>query len=152
MQRILILLLVSVIIFEARPAAAVMILVAAGAALAVSHRLPGRETAPLHPLRMLRFVPWFLFQSVLGGLDVAMRAFRGARALSPSLVEYPLRIRGPVIRVIFANTVSLMPGTLTARFSGDHLTVHALDDSVDIARRLAEVEARVGRAFGEELR
>jgi multicomponent Na+:H+ antiporter subunit E len=100
---------------------------------------------------MLRFIPWFLLQSVLGGLDVALRAFRGPRVLNPSLIEYPTRIRGPVIRVIFANTVSLMPGTLTARFHGDHLTVHVLDDAPNVTARLTEVEARVGRAFGEDL-
>lgn len=151
MQRILILLLVSAVIFEARPGSLLPLLLAAAAALVVSTRLPGRETATLHPARMLRFVPWFLGQSVLGGLDVALRAFRGGDALRPGLVEYTTRLQRPVVRVIFANTVSLMPGTLTARLHGDRLTVHTLDEGGDVAGKLAEVEGSVGRAFGEAL-
>ncbi|HSJ25241.1 MAG TPA: Na+/H+ antiporter subunit E [Longimicrobiales bacterium] len=150
MQRILILLVVSAVIFEARPGSLVPLLLAAAAALLVSVRLPHRETALLNPLRMLRFLPWFLSQSVLGGLDVALRAFRGRRALNPGLVEYTTRLQRPIVRVIFANTVSLMPGTLTAQLHGDHLTVHALDHCADIVTRLAEVEHHVGRAFGED--
>jgi multicomponent Na+:H+ antiporter subunit E len=149
MQRIVVLLIVCVVIFEARPGSAAAVVLAAAVALLVSTRLPGRETAPLHPLRLLRFAPWFLLQSVLGGVDVAARAFRGGTGLSPGLVEYTTRLQRPVVRVIFANTVSLMPGTLTARLIGDTLTVHALDDGADVAARLAVVEARVGRAFGE---
>lgn len=149
MQRVLILLIVSAIVFEARPGAAGALVLAAAAGLLVSMHLPGRDTAPLRPLGMLRFIPWFLLQSLLGGVDVALRAVRGPRALSPGVVTYEMRIRSPVVRVIMANTISLMPGTLTARLEGPHLHVHALDTREEVTARLAEVEARVAKAFGE---
>jgi multicomponent Na+:H+ antiporter subunit E len=149
MQRILILLVVSLVVFQARPGATGAVLVAAAAGLAASAALPRREMALLHPLRMLRFIPWFLVHSFLGGLDVAQRAFRGSSALRPGVVRYRTRIRQPVVRVIFANTVSLMPGTLTARLRDDTLWVHVLDEDTDVAGKLAQVEGAVRRAFGE---
>jgi multicomponent Na+:H+ antiporter subunit E len=151
MQRIVILLVVSAIVFEARPGAAGAVLLAAAAGLLASTRLPGRETVPLHPLGFLRFAPWFLLHSFLGGLDVALRAFRGPSSLHPGLVTYESVIREPVVRVIFANTVSLMPGTLTARLEGSTLEVHVLDGGADVASKLAEVEAAVQRAFSRSI-
>jgi multicomponent Na+:H+ antiporter subunit E len=150
MQRIVILLAVSVAIFEARADAVIPLVLAAAAALLASRLLPGRDAAPLQPLRLLAFLPWFLLQSARGGADVAVRAFRGPAAVRPGFVAYRTRIRQPLVRVIFANTVSLMPGTFTAQLDGAELLVHTLDERADVHDRLARIEDRVCRAFGGE--
>jgi multicomponent Na+:H+ antiporter subunit E len=149
MQHSLILLLAGIVIFEARPATVPFLLLAVAAAMLAHTRLPSRSRTPLHPLPLAAFIPWFLKHSVLGGVDVALRAFRGPRALSPGIIGFTTRIDHPVARAIFANTVSLMPGTLTARLAGSRLVVHTLDDREDVTAQLALVEERVARAFGE---
>jgi multicomponent Na+:H+ antiporter subunit E len=50
-----------------------------------------------------------------------------------------------------ANTVSLLPGTLSAEFDEKHLRVHALDQTGAFALKLAMIEARVARVFGLNL-
>jgi len=50
--------------------------------------------------------------------------------------------------VLFANSVSLAPGTLSARVEEEGLTVHVLDLSQPTCARLAALETRVGAIFG----
>jgi multicomponent Na+:H+ antiporter subunit E len=150
MRRILALLLVSAAIFEARAEAMFFIVAAAVAGALVSGRLPGRAMLPLRPLRLLAFVPYFALQSARGGIDVAVRALRWPYTLRPGFLTYDVRIEHPVLRVIFANAVSLMPGTFTAHLEGNRLTVHALDTKAGLTPRLVELERRLSHAFGED--
>ncbi|MDQ3315904.1 MAG: Na+/H+ antiporter subunit E [Actinomycetota bacterium] len=43
-------------------------------------------------LGTLRFVPFFLRQSLVGGADVALRALRPSLPLAPDFLEYRLRL------------------------------------------------------------
>jgi len=61
----------------------------------------------------LRFVPFFLMRSLLGGADVAWRALHPGMPIAPDLIAYPLRLPPGLPRVFMVNTVSLLPGTLS---------------------------------------
>ena len=54
-------------------------------------------------------------------------------------------------RVFMANTVSLLPGTLSAELDEEHLHVHVLDQTGDLTSELAVMESRVTRLFGLNL-
>jgi multicomponent Na+:H+ antiporter subunit E len=99
-------------------------------------------------LGLLRFVPFFLRESLRGGLDVARRILRPAMRVNPGFCHYRLRLQGQAARLLFLNTVSLLPGTLSAELDGDVLRVHALDTGADIdgeLRALEDISAGVYR-------
>lgn len=50
-----------------------------------------------------------------------------------------------------ANTVSLLPGTLSAELDEEHLHVHILDHTGAFSSELMVIEARVARLFGLNL-
>ena len=100
----------------------------------------------------LRFVPFFLIRSLLGGADVAWRAFHPSLPIAPDLIEYPLRLSPGLPRVFMANTVSLLPGTLSAALDRNVLKVHVLDCRRGVLAELKVVEQRVARMFGTSLR
>jgi len=50
-----------------------------------------------------------------------------------------------------ANTVSLLPGTLSAELDEEHLRVHILDHTGDFASELTLIEAHVAQLFGLNL-
>jgi multicomponent Na+:H+ antiporter subunit E len=152
MLRIVTLLLVSVAIFEGIGRGSAALVAAAAAAALVTTRLPARAPVRLRPLRLLQELPWLAAHAARGGIDVALRSLQPRLALRPGFVEYGLRVRDPVARVIFANAVSLMPGTFTARLDGTRLLVHVLDERSEVLPHLARVEQRVARLFGEEIR
>ncbi len=107
----------------------------------VSWSLPG----------IVRFVPFFLWRSLYGGVDVARRALHPRLPISPELFEHRWRLPPGLPRVFMANTVSLLPGTLSAELDEEHLHVHVLDHTGAFASELAVIEARVARLFGLSL-
>jgi multicomponent Na+:H+ antiporter subunit E len=104
----------------------------------------------LRPLALMRFLPLFFWRSLAGAWDVALRALRPRRRLHPGLADYEMRLRGGLPRVFFANTVSLLPGTLSADIRGSTLRVHMLQDSPDARAGLAKLESEVARLFASE--
>jgi multicomponent Na+:H+ antiporter subunit E len=116
-----------------------VIAVAAATALSVAIYPPGRWT-----LRgVLRFIPYFLVESVRGGLDVALRAFRPGPQVTPDFIEYEFTGSDPQVRLLVANAMSLMPGTLAARVHDHSVIVHLLDVTSSATRIPAELDARV---------
>lgn len=96
---------------------------------------------------VMGFVPFFLWHSLKGGVDVAWRAFHPRMPITPELIEYPLRLPPGLPRVILVNTVSLLPGTLSAKLGGQVLKVHVLDSLGDFLAELEALEQRVGCMF-----
>jgi multicomponent Na+:H+ antiporter subunit E len=96
---------------------------------------------------VMGFVPFFLWHSLKGGVDVAWRAFHPRMPITPELIEYPLRLPPGLPRVILINTVSLLPGTLSVEVGGQVLKVHVLDSLGDFLAELEVLEQRVGCMF-----
>jgi len=106
-----------------------------------------------HAGELVRFLPYFLWQSLRGGLDVSLRALRPSLPVHPGLIEYPLRLTDPAARVFFAWVVSLLPGTATVGLTTDHAIIHALDTkTLPITESLRDLEQRVAAMFGERWR
>ena len=94
-----------------------------------------------------RFIPFFVLRSLQGGIDVACRAFDPRLPITPNLIEYPLQIPAGVARVVMINTVSLLPGTLSADLHKNVLCVHILDNKNDVATDLVAIEQYVAQIF-----
>ena len=67
--------------------------------------------------------------------------------LNPAMVEYPLRLASSAARNLFAGTVSLLPGTLSAELGDDRLFVHVLDVGRPFEQELQTIEDRVAGIF-----
>ncbi|NEX18967.1 Na+/H+ antiporter subunit E [Thiorhodococcus mannitoliphagus] len=114
-------------------------------------QLVGDSRAP-SAARTLGFVLFFLRESVRAGVDVASRILRPRMRISPGFQTYRMRLADPSARVLFIDSISLLPGTLSADLvHREEIRVHALDATLDLAPELADLERRVGRLFGEEL-
>lgn len=98
-----------------------------------------------------RFLLFFISRSFLGGVDVARRALDPRLPIAPELVEYSIRLPPGLPCAFMANTVSLLPGTLTANVDSRCLTVHVLDGRKDIKSGLMDVELKVATLFGVSL-
>ncbi|WP_198265234.1 Na+/H+ antiporter subunit E [sulfur-oxidizing endosymbiont of Gigantopelta aegis] len=98
-------------------------------------------------LGILKFIPFFLWHSLLGGVDTARRVLRFRMQISPGMHDYPWSLPPGMPRVFMANTVSLFPGTMSAELTEDYLRVHVLDDSSDFISELRAVEQSVAILF-----
>lgn len=96
----------------------------------LSHRMSviDHESYPLHLSSKLPGFLVYLFKEIVkANLDVVRRilGWRGA-SISPQLIEIPQPHKTDLGAVIYANSITLTPGTVTIKLSDDRLTVHAL--------------------------
>lgn len=99
-------------------------------------------------LGVLYFMPFFLWESLRGGVDVALRTLTPRMRVDPGFCSYPIRLQRHEARLLFANCVSLLPGTLAADLvNNDRLTIHLLDTSADSMKELQRLERAVGRVY-----
>lgn len=103
----------------------------------------------LSPIGLLRFLPFFVWESMRGGVDVARRVVGPRLRVTPGFFSYAVQLRGPQARLLFVNSASLLPGTLVADIQGDRLQIHALDRHGDFSDELHRLETAVGRVYGE---
>jgi len=96
-----------------------------------------------HPLVLLRFLGVFGVDIVRGSFLVAYLILKGPARLRPAFVEVPLALETDLAISLLANTISLTPGTVSARLSADKRTliVHTIDTG-DAAALVAEIKQR----------
>jgi multicomponent K+:H+ antiporter subunit E len=107
----------------------------------------------------VRFLPALAYAGiVLRDIVVANFAvaaiilFKPARDLRPAWLTIPLELATPEAITVFAGTISLTPGTVSADISacGKFLLVHALhapDPAAEVAKVKARYEARLKAIF-----
>jgi multicomponent Na+:H+ antiporter subunit E len=98
-------------------------------AVHLAHRMDilDHETHPaLLTPRLVRFWLFLSVEVVKANIDVIRRILRPGKSISPQLVTLPLPQKTDLARVIYANSITLTPGTVTLRLDKDTLLVHAL--------------------------
>ncbi len=121
-----------------------------GPAVAAATWLSLRLLPPQRPLRVLRFLtllPGFLWRSLLGGVDVAWRAFHPRMPLNPGWASVPSQLPDGG-KVALGAEFSLMPGTLVAGTREGKLLVHMLDADQHLEGAVRLEEARIARMLG----
>jgi len=92
------------------------------------------ESYPLHlSSKLPGFYVYLLKEIIKSNIDVAKRIVKWKGPfVSPQLIEIPQSQKTDLGAVIYANSITLTPGTVTIKLSKDHLTVHALSkDAAD---------------------
>ena len=108
-----------------------------------------RQSRP-HRLSLLGlsdYVVFFLKYSIYGGIDVIRRAYHPRMPLNPAEIDYHLSLKNPSARLLFACTVSLLPGTLCVDLGDEDLTIHVLDVQRPYDQELKAIEKRVAAIF-----
>lgn len=100
-------------------------------------------------LAFFKFLPVFLFRSIVAAFDVARRTLAPRLLVSPGVVTYEVGLPAGLSRVVFMNTLSLLPGTLSLVLEENYLTVHVLDAGRDHPAELARLEQTMARIFPE---
>lgn len=76
--------------------------------------------------RLALYAPWLLWQIVLANLDVARRILHPRLPIAPRVIRVRARQKSALGRTIFANSITLTPGTVSMDLEGDDIVVHAL--------------------------
>lgn len=105
--------------------------------------VPVRRIIPL-----LTYIPWLLWEILLSNIDVAWRVWHPDLPISPRFVKVPYRTRTPFGATVYANSITLTPGTVTILVEDDHFLVHALTEDAAAALEGGEMHRRVRAVEG----
>ena len=99
------------------------------------------------PLNAVIFFCWFLIQSLKGAWQVSCRVLRSTVDVSPGFIDYTTVISEGPARRLFANCITLLPGTLVAAYETERLHLHVLDIHSENHSEVARLERRVIAMF-----
>lgn len=128
--------------------------------LAARARVLDDEGVPLSVFPGLIFYwGWLLLEIGKANLIVAREALAVRPRLSPMLVSVPADQVSDVGKVIFANSITLTPGTVSVDLHRNAILVHALTEDLadlgglrDMGRRVREIEGKPERDGAQEAR
>lgn len=112
--------------------------------LARRFRLVDLESYPLHMgWRLLAYWGWLLVEIVKANFDVARRVLDPRMPIDPRLFETKMSQTSDLGRVIYANSITLTPGTISLDLGDDTILVHALTRQGQDALETGEMDAKV---------
>jgi multicomponent Na+:H+ antiporter subunit E len=118
----------------------------------IAHRMDAidREGFPIHlSLRGIIFWPWLLWEIVKSNVDVAKIILNPKLPISPTIVRVPASQKTELGRVIFANSITLTPGTMSVHMEDHTIVVHALTrDGAESFSADPEMDRRVCKLEG----
>ena len=82
-------------------------------------------------LRLAGYVPWLVYQIFLANLHVMYLVFHPKMMdlINPKVIEFDSRLKGDYARMLFANSITLTPGTITVDVKAlGGFSVHCIDD------------------------
>ena len=108
------------------------------------------EGHPIHLIPgLLRYMPWFLWAIVKSNLDVVRRIVHPRMPLSPRLIRVEASQKTHLGQVIYANSITLTPGTVSVETDEGIIDVHALTREAAEDVRSGVMDGRVTDIEGE---
>jgi multicomponent Na+:H+ antiporter subunit E len=100
----------------------------------------------------ITYVPWLFYQIIIANLQVAYVVLhpRMFELIDPHVIRFKTKLKRPISKVIFAQSITLTPGTITVSIHDDEFSVYALTRNASESLP-GEMETRVARALESDL-
>ncbi|WP_072681252.1 Na+/H+ antiporter subunit E [Arcobacter sp. LA11] len=115
-------------------------------------RMDRNDNAPIRMLfsiEFLSYLAWLVWQVLLTNIDVARRIWKTSLPIKPTCRKIKVSVKNPLIKTIYANSITLTPGTVTTEVGEDYFIVHALNvegldelEEGEMERRLIRLEEK----------
>lgn len=89
------------------------------------------------------YLPWLFIEILKANIDVAISIISNDKKLNPRLVEIKAGQTSELGRVIFANSITLTPGTVTIGVEENIFTIHSLTEFGRQVLMSGEMDKRV---------
>lgn len=96
----------------------------------------------------ITYLPWLFYQIVLANIQVAYVVLhpRMYEMIDPHVIRFKTKLKRPISKVTFAQSITLTPGTITVSIHEDEFSVYALTRSASSSLP-GEMEDRIARAL-----
>ena len=90
---------------------------------------------PMRP-RVLYYLLWLMWQVVLSNIDLVRRIWDPNLPIRPTWQRLDTKVTSSLAKTLYANSITLTPGTLTTDVREDHFMVHSLSpDGIENLRK-----------------
>ncbi len=100
-----------------------------------------------HPIHLipgfLRYIPWFLWAMVKSNIDVVRRIVHPRLPMEPRVIQVAASQKTHLGQVIYANSITLTPGTVTIETDEGIIDVHTLTREAAEDVRSGDMDGRV---------
>ncbi len=108
------------------------------------------EGHPIHLIPgLLRYMPWFLWEVTKANIDVARRILHPRLPIAPRVIRAEASQKTHLGQVIYANSITLTPGTVSVETDEGTIDVHALTRETAEDVRSGVMDRRVTDIEGE---
>lgn len=114
--------------------------------LYIVHRMDvvDHESQPVHiTLKLPAYWMWLFKEIVIANISVVKHIWLGNKSISPTLGTIKASQKTDMGKVIYANSITLTPGTVAVDLVGDRILVHALLRENVEALQSGEMDRRV---------
>ncbi|MEX0828475.1 MAG: Na+/H+ antiporter subunit E [Haliea sp.] len=118
----------------------------------VINRIMTRVNEEYHPpiilsLRLPGYIAWLVKEIILSNIAIIRCIWQRQPAIEPRVFKVKVSQQTDMFKVLYANSITMTPGTVTMEIEGDEFTVHALTResregvlSGDMDRRVRSLE------------
>lgn len=115
-------------------------------------RILDGETAPYLTLpQTLSYFSWLFIEIIKANIAVVRAVMSPAMTISPTLTRIPTPQKTDIGKVMFANSITLTPGTVSLDVQDDHILVHALLSEMSDPADFVDMAERSAWAIGEDI-
>lgn len=100
--------------------------------------------------RISRYFVWLIGQIIKSSIHVTKLVWGNPKNLSPSLAKVSVAQVPDKVRVLYANSITLTPGTLSVDLENDEITVHALQKESILELTEGEMEHKITSIWGKK--
>lgn len=101
-------------------------------------------------LNLIRYIPWLIGQIIKSSIQVTKLIWASPDNVSPSLATIKAENIPANRRALYANSITLTPGTLSVDLVEDEVTVHALHKSSIDELEQEAMERKITQIWGKQ--
>lgn len=101
----------------------------------------------------LQYIPWLTIEIVKANLHVFKLAMtrKGYEEIAPRIVTIKTKLKTDFAKFVFANSITLTPGTITMLIRGDVFHVHTMSQFLEDDLLEGAIERKVAEVFEPEI-
>ena len=101
----------------------------------------------------LQYIPWLTIEIVKANLHVFKLAMtrKGYEEIAPRIVTIKTKLQTDFAKFVFANSITLTPGTITMLIRGDVFHVHTMSQFLEDDLLEGAIERKVAEVFEPEI-
>jgi len=94
-------------------------------------------------IRLILYIIWLVKEIIISSIMVCICIILPSKKVSPKIIKIKCSQKSEAAKVLYANSITLTPGTVTIDVSDDVFTVHTLDKSFEESLESMKMDKKV---------